>query len=450
MAHCEIGLVRKSNQDSGFVSSAMLLVADGMGGAAAGDIASAVTARDLRKLGNNPGTGPEVLDSWREALTEVNTSVAEMILANPRLDGMGTTVCGGIFDGEELHIAHIGDSRGYLFSHGELTQLTHDHSYVQSLVDDGKIKPEEAMVHPHRSLLLKVLNGQPEIAPDFFSHELIAGDRVMFCSDGLCGLVPDEDIAQAMALPDLSETLLTLTAFAHAAGGTDNITIILADVVEVKSLAAGGTPPPKIGENTIAFDADLALLDQDALPVVEVRTSGLLGAAADPKIISRIKAGRKAAGKLQLPQAKASGGTPPTTITETEKHRYSLLSKKKWWLQVLITLLIILGLAGGAWAVRSYIYNQYYIGEYQGVVAIYQGLPGDIAGVSTSWLYEATTIRLADLPLSYRDRVTDHITTSGGLDQARIAVAQLKQTSRDCVEARLQRPPETPPPLDGC
>jgi protein phosphatase len=466
-------LVRKTNQDSGFVSTTMLLVADGMGGAAAGDVASAVAVRELRRLNNTSGTGEEILDTWREALESVNLDMANLIIANPRLDGMGTTICGGIFDGENLHIAHIGDSRGYLYSQGALTQFTHDHSYVQSLVDEGKIEASEAMIHPHRSLLLKVLNGQPSLQPDFFSVEVKAGDRVMFCSDGLCGLVTDEDIALGLAAEDPGVALHNLIGLAHDAGGTDNITIVIADVVEIKALPSSGDSPENLGDHTITFIADPDTLDQEILPVMEFKTSGLLGAACDPKIISRVKAAKKTGQKLNpklalKPSAKessknsdasASSSTrelspAEATSGETESFRYSLLSKKRRWIQLFITLLILGGLGAAAWGVRTYVFNQYYIGESGGKVAIYQGLPGDIAGIQTSWLYEDPTpqpsIKLTDLTFNSRDRVKSHIITTGGIDGARATVKQLEEESKKCQERRHSRLPDAPAPLDGC
>src|SRR5665647_2653674 len=161
VAHSEVGLVRKNNQDSGYASPTMVVVADG-------------------------------------------TS----------LDGMGTTVCGALFDGEQLGVAHIGVSRGYLRRDGELTRLTHDHSWVQSLIDEGRITEDESHVHPHRSLLLRVLNGQPISEPDLELVTLRDGDRIMFCSDGLCGLVTDDVIGDALAGDDLD---LVLTDLVEAA-----------------------------------------------------------------------------------------------------------------------------------------------------------------------------------------------------------------------------------------
>ncbi len=230
VTHSEIGLVRKNNQDSGFASPQLLLVADGMGGAAAGDLASAVAVDTISRI-DTPATGEEMLELLAGAIHRANDRIADLVEEDPTLEGMGTTVTGALFDGSELGMAHIGDSRAYLLRDGELRRLTHDHSWVQSLVDDGKISEAEAAVHPHRSLLLRVLNGQVTSEPDMSLVPVWAGDRLLFCSDGLCGLVDDAEIAATLAEPDLQIVLGRLVELAHEAGGIDNITIILADVV---------------------------------------------------------------------------------------------------------------------------------------------------------------------------------------------------------------------------
>src|SRR6476619_2949551 len=234
-SHSEVGLVRKMNQDSGYASPWLLVVADGMGGAAAGDLASAVAVDTIRRIESGV-EGREMLEVLAGAIHRANDRISDLVEADGTLDGMGTTVTGALFDGTELGLAHIGDSRAYLFRDGRLKRLTHDHSWVQSLVDEGKIGDAEAAAHPHRSLLLKVLNGQPANDPDLAMITVNAGDRVLFCSDGVCGLIDDHTIAAALARPDLDDALDHLVSEALAEGGIDNITAIVADVVE-----SGGT-----------------------------------------------------------------------------------------------------------------------------------------------------------------------------------------------------------------
>ncbi|MDN5805310.1 MAG: protein phosphatase 2C domain-containing protein, partial [Microlunatus sp.] len=287
VSHSEVGLVRKNNQDSGYASAQLMVVADGMGGAAAGDLASAVAIEVIRRLvtddtgltqdatdtrtetdtsteteteTNLPPTGsenledtapldvaaepglagrPPMLARFVESIAEANARIADLVAADYNLEGMGTTVTGAVFDGQRLGLAHIGDSRAYLLRDGTLERLTHDHSWVQSLVDDGKISAEEAAYHPHRSLLLKVLNGQPANDPDVTTVDLRVGDRLLFCSDGLCGLVDDSRIAELAGLADLDQAGTDLVSEALAEGGIDNITVILAEVLEGPDEAVG-------------------------------------------------------------------------------------------------------------------------------------------------------------------------------------------------------------------
>src|SRR5215207_3578464 len=230
VAHSEIGLIRKNNQDSGYASPHLLIVADGMGGAAAGDLASAVAIDTIRKI-DSPTAGEDMLEVLALAIHQANDKIADLVDSDLSLEGMGTTVTGAMFDGSNLGLAHIGDSRAYLYRDGHLERLTHDHTWVQSLVDDGKISEAEAANHPHRSLLLKVLNGQPANDPDLRLIPVAAGDRLMFCSDGVCGLVDDDEIEAALRLPTLEAALERLVSEALAEGGIDNITVIVADVV---------------------------------------------------------------------------------------------------------------------------------------------------------------------------------------------------------------------------
>jgi protein phosphatase len=177
VSHSEIGLVRKNNQDSGLAGPHLVVVADGMGGAAAGDLASAVAIDTLRKIDAGASSGEEMLELLAGAIHRANDRIADLVEDDYNLEGMGTTVTGALFDGTELGLAHIGDSRAYLLRDGSLERLTHDHSWVQSLVDDGKISEAEASIHPHRSLLLRVLNGQVSSEPDLRLVPEHAGDR---------------------------------------------------------------------------------------------------------------------------------------------------------------------------------------------------------------------------------------------------------------------------------
>ncbi|MDO5499817.1 MAG: protein phosphatase 2C domain-containing protein, partial [Propionibacteriaceae bacterium] len=246
----------------------MLVVADGMGGAAAGDLASAVAVQQLRRADRGAEgqqvTGDEMLELLAGALHNANEKIADLAADDHSLEGMGTTVTAALFDGVQLGLVHIGDSRAYLLRDDEIHRLTHDHSWVQSLVDEGKLTADEAAYHPHRSLLLKVLNGQPAADPDTELVDIEAGDRLLFCSDGLCGLVEDDELEEALTdHEDLQDVLDVLIDAAHREGGVDNITIILADVVDVDDDAAAPAAGAPVGATLEHDGEDLAETEPD-------------------------------------------------------------------------------------------------------------------------------------------------------------------------------------------
>ena len=316
-----------------------------MGGAAAGDLASAVAIDVIKHLDtpepvtaagadepaddgagrteetvvisagaddDAPEQGPAghnpLLGRFAAAIGEANSRIADLVAADYSLEGMGTTVTGALFDGERLALAHIGDSRAYLLRDGRLERLTHDHSWVQSLVDDGKISLEEAAYHPHRSLLLKVLNGQPANDPDLTTVELRPGDRVLFCSDGLCGMIDDHEIADLAAAPDLESAVDDLVEAALAAGGIDNITVLLAEVL----------PGPASRTTAAGAKASVSADDEDTA----VRTA--VGAAVRPAAAwpapswGRRPSGISRSSPVARPSSRASATTtsaPSTTAS---------------------------------------------------------------------------------------------------------------------------------------
>ena len=349
VAHSEIGLIRKNNQDSGFASPHLLVVADGMGGAAAGDLASAVAIDTVRHVDQDTA-GKQMLEVLGRAVNAANDRIADLVDADPALDGMGTTLTGALFDGSELGMAHIGDSRAYRLRDGQLERLTHDHSWVQSLVDDGKISEAEAANHPHRSLLLKVLNGQPANDPDLHLVPVAAGDRLMFCSDGVCGLVEDDEIEAALRLPTLEAALERLVSEALAEGGIDNITVIVADLV-----ADDGTDAPVV-----------------------------LGAAGERDIPPA------GAGRLAADDPEDEDDPPGPKATVDDEARYTPRAPgRRRLVRPLIGLLVLLLVVGaGLGAAYAWTRTQFYVGVAGEQVAIYQGLADAVPLVSLSRVYK--------------------------------------------------------------
>ncbi len=413
VTHSEIGLVRKNNQDSGYASPHLLVVADGMGGAAAGDLASAVAVDTIKRI-DSPTTGEEMLEVLAGAIHRANDRIADLVEADTNLDGMGTTVTGAMFDGAELGLAHIGDSRAYLLRDGRLERLTHDHSWVQSLVDEGKISVDEAALHPHRSLLLKVLNGQAANDPDLTVVALRAGDRLMLCSDGLCGLVDDPVIAEALTLPDLDHALGMLVSEALAEGGIDNITVIVADVAET-----GGADAPVV----LGAAAERAIPSVDSL----VRT----GAVDEDTVVT-------------IPPPPS---TPAADEPEDDEARYSPQPpSRRRWLRPVVGILVVLLVAGaGLGAAYAWTRTQYYVGAEAGQVAIFQGVSESVPGVRMAEVFEVQQLTVAELPPFYQDKVRSSIGVSS-LESARQTVAELAQAAKRCAN---QQPISTPRPSAG-
>ena len=485
LAHSEVGLVRKNNQDSGLVSADLLVVADGMGGAAAGDLASAVAVDTLAhtdlqgpavvdddasedQQGDastsppastsspaGPAEGTGKLQRLAAALSAANTRIADLVTTDYTLEGMGTTVTAVVLDGDGIGLVHIGDSRGYLFRDRQLSQLTHDHSWVQSLIDEGKISAEEAAAHPHRSLLLKVLNGQPANEPDLATIPLRADDRLLLCSDGLCGFVDDQDIAAALSGTSRRDAMDRLVEAAHAAGGLDNITIIIADVVDVSNADPEATAmrEPIAARSGGRRPADTRV----SVPAQEVDgpldAPELIGAASDRDLAGeeeqiRERASRRAADADEDDDEFLDDGDPDGDDLEDED-RYAPQppSRRRWARPLILTLVVVLVLAAASGAGFAWTRTQYYVGADNDAVAIFQGLNESVPGLPLSRVYEVQRLALHDLPPYYQGMVRDGIET-GTLDSARATVIQLKQTAARCATTppKQQTPSPSPTP----
>ncbi|MER3394094.1 MAG: protein phosphatase 2C domain-containing protein, partial [Microcella pacifica] len=206
-AGSHVGRIRANNQDSGYAGSHLFVVADGMGGHAGGDVASALAIQSIAHIDREFDSPEEAEEALASALLEANKELAETVFEHPELTGMGTTVSGFVRVGDQLALAHIGDSRIYRWRDHELTQITKDHTFVQRLVDSGRITEEEAATHPRRSVLMRVL-GDVDITPeiDTMVVDTQPGDRWLLCSDGLTGYVPESEIASVLSRqPDAAE-----------------------------------------------------------------------------------------------------------------------------------------------------------------------------------------------------------------------------------------------------
>ncbi|GAA1563944.1 Stp1/IreP family PP2C-type Ser/Thr phosphatase [Kribbella sancticallisti] len=407
----DVGRVRRNNEDSAYAGPHLLLLADGMGGAAAGEVASAAAVQVIRRL-DKPGiAGPDMMEALAGAVHRANERLSELVEEDPEREGMGSTVTALLFDGEELGLAHLGDSRAYRMRDGQLYQLSHDHTFVQSLVDEGRISKEEAFTHPHRNLILRVLDGRPDSDPDLEMLDVRAGDRLLLCSDGLPDYVSDQVIATSMADGTPDSVVVDLITHALEAGSNDNVTCIVADVVETDP--ASGTRPQLVGAA-----AELA--------------QGSTG----PATSSLAAQGHGGTG---------SGGGGGTVGLDPEELRYAPRPPKRFlWLRRLAVLAVLLALVlGGGWFAYSWTQKQYYVGTDGDYVAIFKGVDQQFPGVDLSSMYEKQTLEVDKLPTYSREQVEGTI-QADDLAAARQIVTELQRAADECA-AKPTPKPSTPP-----
>jgi protein phosphatase len=388
-AHSDVGRVRKDNQDSGYAGAHLLVIADGVGGSARGDIASSTAVEQLRRLDAPPGN--DALEAVAGAIHRTHDRIAELVEEHPEIDGTSTTVTAALFDGTQLAIGHVGDSRGYLLRAGTISQLTKDHTFVQSLIDEGRITEDEARVHPHRNLILRAVDGVHEPEPDVFVQDLAVGDRLLLCSDGCSGVLDNDRLAALLGTGSAEAASSTLVAAALEAGSSDNVTVVVADVV----------------------DADAA--EAPTAPVV-------VGAAAETP--------RRGFGLLRrrLGDTGELEPVPAGDELDPEALRYAPREPRRFvWLRRLgIAVLVLAVICGLGIAAYAWTQTQYFVGASAGNVAVYKGVEADVPGLTMHHVVETSTLRLDQLPDFNARQVRDGIGAQS-LEDAHAIIARLRQ-----------------------
>ncbi len=398
----DVGRVRRDNQDSGYAGPHLLVIADGVGGAARGDIASSVAIEAIRRLDTPPtdgegAEGEEPLSRLAHAIHLAHDRLGELVEQHRDLDGTSTTATAALFDGTDLHVGHVGDSRGYLLRDGHLEGLTTDHTLVQSLVDEGRITEAEARVHPHRNLILKAVDGVHEPEPDLFTVPLQPGDRLLLCSDGCSGVLDNEVMAGILGQEDLDAAAAQLVGAALEAGSSDNVTVVVATVED----------GPGSGHEAIVVGA----------------------AAEQPQL------------RLDEPP---TGSIPEEDLSELddgdldpEELRYAPRPPPRFtWLRRLLVAVVVLGLlvvAGTAF--RGWAQQQYYVGDKDGDVVVFRGLTVEVPWISPREVAATTGLRVDDL-----QDVEARAVREG------IPVAGVEAGRRKAGELRLACPAETATP----
>jgi protein phosphatase len=417
-ARSDIGLGRYSNnQDSGYAGPHLLVIADGMGGHAAGDVASSTAIARLVALDDEASGGGDALQRLTRALADANQDLRDRVATEPGLHGMGTTVTAILHSGNKLALAHIGDSRGYLLRDGVLTQLTRDHTFVQTLVDEGRLTEEEARNHPQRNLITRVLTGERDDTPDLSVRDAKPGDTYLLCSDGLTGVVSEETLADVLGQDtDVGARAEALIDLALKGGASDNVTCIVADVIDLDRAAGPSSSPEVVG----------------AAAAHEVTTSS--APANSP-------AGKAAA--LARQTAAASEGDEADDDADSEEDAQPKRKRHKGMMLLLV--ILVLGLVGGGgYAAYAWSQDQYFVGTQAGNVAIYRGLPQDVGPVHLSSVYERQDLPVEELPSYWRDQVQQRI-TAPDLPKARAVVENLRQQAAVCATSTPTSTPSTTP-----
>lgn len=409
-ARSDVGLVRSNNQDSAYAGSHLLVVADGMGGHAGGDVASSVAIGRLASL-DSETPASDIVATLEESVLEANQEILRRARDEPQLRGLGTTITALLRAESKFALAHIGDSRAYLLRDGETVQITKDHTFVQRLLDEGRLTEEEAERHPQRSVLMRVLgdvDADPEL--DLSLRAAHPGDRWLLCSDGLSGLVSLDTIdATLKDIEDPGECADALVQLALKGGGPDNITCIVADVV-----------------------------DLDALP------RGVEAPSTTPQIVGSAARNRHRPTAASGPAAKAAALTreEPEIPYEDEDFSEEEPPRRSPWPAVVVLALLVALLGGLLWGGYAWSQRQYYVGTDGTRVVLYQGLAQDLGPVSLSEPLEVTDIEIEDLPEITRQQVESTISASDR-EGANQIIDRLEQA------AAANRPPTAVSPSDG-
>jgi serine/threonine protein phosphatase PrpC len=367
-----VGLVRHQNEDSFVALAGMWVVCDGMGGARAGEVASEAACAVMADL--PAGAGAEEL---REAIDSANGAIRQRSQADPALSGMGTTLTAASGSGPEITIAQVGDSRAYLLHEGRLRQVTDDHSLVAEMIRRGQLTPEQAAVHPHRSIITRAIGTEESVFPDFFDLDLEVGDRLLLCSDGLSGMVPEDEIEVILGTGDEPQAVADgLVAAALDHGGEDNITVV---VIFALSDDEGPSPESEAGEEDEPAPA----------PTIEAA-----GSASGPQVEQAGQAETTQPGDVR------AGGS-------TGGRRKALLMAG--------AVVIVIGLAFGAFV--AFNSTVYFVGTVEGQVALFQGMPYKVMGVQLYGSVETSPVSFGELDAYLQERVDSHelVTKEEGL-----------------------------------
>ncbi len=491
-ARSDVGRIRSKNDDSAYAGRHLAVVADGMGGHAGGDVASAATVLDMIHL-DSPEYGDDAGTVLADEIQTANSLLSELVHINPKLAGMGTTVTALLLADNKLHFAHIGDSRAYRLRDGEFKQISVDHTFVQRLIDEGRLRPEEAETHPHKNVLMRVL-GDVDASPELDLDTLDAkpGDRWLLCSDGLnyvAAHAVERTVRETHNLHECAETLVELTL---EAGSPDNVTVVMVDIVEETpddvSTAAVDIVPPVQGSKPAAALAAGAPASEAAATAPagpaegkEPAENGAKDGAADDEASDNTNADATEPGSTDphlgehlsaevlreelasrphelvgAAAAAAESGSIPTVAGRTVARRAATLLTHKAepaadpgenlvplrprrWLAWSVAAAVLVVVAVGLWLGYAWTQTRYYVGEFDSRVAIYNGVSQRLGPIQLSSLEAVTDIRMDSLPPFSQQRVRQTVPANDLYDAQRI-VKNLELTGTTSPEEACPKP----------
>lgn len=496
-ARSDVGRVRSKNDDSAYAGHHLVVVADGMGGHVGGDVASASAVIDLTHL-DRDGYDGDATTVLADEIQNANQNLADLVKQHPRLGGMGTTVTSLIIDQDNISLCHIGDSRAYRLRGGELEQITTDHTFVQRLIDEGRLRPEEAETHPHRNVLMRVLgdvDASPEIESDLIPTA--PGERWLLCSDGLNAVVRPEMIQRLLAadseLDVIAQALVDITL---QRGAPDNVTVVVLEVVDAADLQALGVPvsgalpdpedaltsdqisdraanqsvaeapapdlpwaqpaagsaeesPASLGgpadaqtssetSDAASGPSSAAALRQD----LELHPHVMVGAAANATQTGRIPTVSDSAIARRATLLRTNTTDQVADISQVDQALGTGRKRRTGrWIAVVVALLLLVGLAVAALSASSWVQGRYYVGVSEGRVAIYNGVSQSVGPVQLSQVEDTSEIEVDELSPYSRSRVENTI-PANSLEHAQSIVEGL----RDDESSADQTPQPTASP----
>ena len=477
----DVGTVRSNNQDSAFAGEHLIAICDGMGGHAGGDTASTIAIRSLAHIeqDNVQGDVQIIAHMLKTSVMAAHDAIVGKAKRERRLAGMGTTVTSVALVAGYWVVAHIGDSRAYLLHDGRLIRMTSDHSYVQHLIDTGRISESEARNHPQRNVVMRVLGDfDIDSRPDIAVRKAHPSDRWLLCSDGLCGVLEDSTLQEVLSTcSDQEECAQQLVSMALRAGSTDNVTAVIADATLALDADTFDLPhqTPLVGgaaSTSLEPIADIINEPVASAPALrEGKKSPAARAAAlrngknpdendnpqeqrvaQPSTVREENGDRTNPDTGEIPVVQKDDGRISADPNDPEvakaihnEHVEQRKTKRSRTrrnrvIAIIVTIVILLGLAGGAFATYRWSQTKYYIGDNNGEVSIFQGVPTSLFGFQLSHAITDTNMKTSELPPSWQEQLTQGIsfdTYGEAKTHTRLIKKQLKQ-QQDAEAQKVQ------------